>query len=176
MDCSERRRLKIWRGRTLPQFSFPHKRKGGKDQRWRRQLRRFQSIKPSELLISRARTLAGQGLVVSKLRKESVFLRIYRKLQHHPSFNFLLLGMLAFDSLCAFDSFLILLFFNFIFILYILFDCAESPLLFAGFLWLWWTGATLPCGVQAFHCGGFSFCRPQALGLFGISSYSTWAQ
>ena len=47
----------------------------------------------------------------------------------------------------------------------------------AGFLWLWLAGATLRCGVQASHCGGFSCCRAQALGVWasvavacGISS------
>ena len=32
------------------------------------------------------------------------------------------------------------------------------------------SGATLPCGAQASHCGGFSCCRAQALGLKGFSS------
>ena len=31
-------------------------------------------------------------------------------------------------------------------------------------LLLWWAGATLRCGAQASHCGGFSCCRARALG------------
>ena len=34
-----------------------------------------------------------------------------------------------------------------------------------AFLWLWRAGATLRCGVQASHCGGFSCCGAQALGV-----------
>ena len=37
-------------------------------------------------------------------------------------------------------------------------------MLHVGFLQLWRAGATLHCGVQASHCGGFSCCRAQALG------------
>ena len=43
-------------------------------------------------------------------------------------------------------------------------------------------GATLPCGAQASHCGGFSCCRAQALGVrasvvvaHGLSSCGSWA-
>ena len=43
-------------------------------------------------------------------------------------------------------------------------------------------GATLRCGVQASHCGGFSCCRARALGAWasvvvarGLSSCSLWA-
>ena len=32
------------------------------------------------------------------------------------------------------------------------------------------------CGARAFHCGGFSCCEAQALGLAGFSSHGTWAQ
>ena len=49
-----------------------------------------------------------------------------------------------------------------------------------AFLWLRWAGATLCCGVQASHCGGFS--GAQALGTrasvvagHGLSSCGSWA-
>ena len=50
--------------------------------------------------------------------------------------------------------------------IYFFFSAAlgRSSLLRAGFVWLWQAGATLYCGVQASHCGGFSCCRAQALG------------
>ena len=35
-------------------------------------------------------------------------------------------------------------------------------------------GATLSCGMQASHCGGFS-CRAQSLGFVGFSSCGSWA-
>ena len=45
-----------------------------------------------------------------------------------------------------------------------------------------WAGATLCCGVQASHWGGFSCCRARALGMrvsvvaaWGLSSCSVWA-
>ena len=44
------------------------------------------------------------------------------------------------------------------------FGCVGSSLLRAGFLWLRRVGATLGCGVQASHCGGFSCCGAWALG------------
>ena len=37
-----------------------------------------------------------------------------------------------------------------------------------GFLWLGQVGAPLCCGAQASHCGGFSCCRAQALGLIAL--------
>ena len=45
-----------------------------------------------------------------------------------------------------------------------IFSCVGSSLLRMGFLQLRGAGATLCCGVWASHCGGFSFCRAQALG------------
>ena len=36
-------------------------------------------------------------------------------------------------------------------------------------------GATLSCGMQASHCGGFSCCRAQSLGFVGFSSCGSWA-
>ena len=46
-----------------------------------------------------------------------------------------------------------------------LFGCIGSLLLCAGFLQLRRAGATLPCGAQASHCGGFSCCGAWALGM-----------
>ena len=54
-----------------------------------------------------------------------------------------------------------------LFIYLYIFGCIGSSLLRVGFLYLWQVGATLCCGVQASHCGGFSCCRAWALG--------TWA-
>ena len=45
-----------------------------------------------------------------------------------------------------------------------IYGCVGSSLLRAGFLYLWRAGATLHCGAQASHCGGFSCCRARALG------------
>ena len=62
-----------------------------------------------------------------------------------------------------------LFFYKFIyFILFILF-LAALGLCFCmrAFLWFWQAGATLHCGAQASHCGGFSCCGAWALG--------TWA-
>ena len=33
------------------------------------------------------------------------------------------------------------------------------------FLWLWWAGSTVCCDARASHCGGFSCCQAQALGM-----------
>ena len=46
-----------------------------------------------------------------------------------------------------------------------IFGCVGSLLLCAGFLWLRRAGATLRCGAQASHCGGFSCCGARALGV-----------
>ena len=57
--------------------------------------------------------------------------------------------------------------FYFIFILLInlfIFGCTGSSLLHVGFLYLRRVGATLRCGAQASHCGGFSCCGARALG------------
>ena len=45
------------------------------------------------------------------------------------------------------------------------FGCVGSSLLLTGFLQLWQAGATLRCSAWASHCGVFSFCRAQALGV-----------
>ena len=45
-----------------------------------------------------------------------------------------------------------------------MFGCIGSSLLCTGFLYLQRAGATLPCGEQASHCGGFSCCGARALG------------
>ena len=55
------------------------------------------------------------------------------------------------------------LFFKFIYF-YLYFGCVGSSLLHTGFLQLWRAGATLRCGAQASHCGGFSCCGARALG------------
>ena len=48
--------------------------------------------------------------------------------------------------------------------------CAGSSLLHGLFLQLWQAGTTIPCGVQAPHCGGFSCCTARALGLSSCNS------
>ena len=50
-----------------------------------------------------------------------------------------------------------------------IFSRAGSSLLHVGFL-SWWVEATLPCGAQASHCGGFFYCGAQALGPAGFST------
>ena len=78
---------------------------------------------------------------------------------------------------------------------FFLFGCIGSSLLHACFLQLWRAGTTLRCGVWASHCGGFSCCGTQALGMWAsvvvacrlsscgsralecrLSSCGTWAQ
>ena len=54
-------------------------------------------------------------------------------------------------------------FFVNLFILFI-YGCVRSSLLCTGFLQLCSAGATLGCGAQASHCGGFSCCGARALG------------
>ena len=51
-----------------------------------------------------------------------------------------------------------------------IFGCAGSSLLREGFLWVWRAGLLSVCGVQASHCGGFSGCGAQALGLSSCGS------
>ena len=70
---------------------------------------------------------------------------------------------------------------SFIYLLFI-FDCIGSSLLHTGFLQLWRVGATLHCSARASHCGGFSCCRAQPLGVqasvavaCGLSSCGSWA-
>ena len=63
------------------------------------------------------------------------------------------------------DGFRLYTFYLFIYIF--IYGCVGSSLLCMGFLQLRQGGATLSCGAQASHCGGFSCCRAQALG--------TWA-
>ena len=55
-------------------------------------------------------------------------------------------------------------FFKHLFI-YLFIGCAGSSLLHAGFLLMRRAGATLRCGARASHCGGFSCCGAQALGV-----------
>ena len=50
------------------------------------------------------------------------------------------------------------------FIYLFIFSCVGSSLLCSGFLYLRRAGATLHCGAQASHCGGFSCCGARALG------------
>ena len=45
-----------------------------------------------------------------------------------------------------------------------IFGCIGSSLLCTGFLQLWRVEATLHCGAQASHCGGFSHGRARAPG------------
>ena len=54
--------------------------------------------------------------------------------------------------------------------------CIGSSLLRAGFLQLQRAVATLHCGAQTSHCGGFSCCSTQAPGRAGFSSCGTQAQ
>ena len=59
--------------------------------------------------------------------------------------------------------------FLFNYFIYFIFGCVGSSLLHAGFLvagsgGLLFGGATLCCGAQASHCGGFSCCGAWALG------------
>ena len=51
------------------------------------------------------------------------------------------------------------------FIYLFIYGCIRSSLLCTGFLYLWWAGATLCCGVRTSHCGGFSCCGALALGM-----------
>ena len=46
----------------------------------------------------------------------------------------------------------------------------------AFFSWSKQAGATLHCGMRASPCGGFSYCRAQALEYTSFSSCGTWAQ
>ena len=45
-----------------------------------------------------------------------------------------------------------------------IFGCVGSLLLPADLLYLWRVGLESSCGALPCHCGGFSRCRPQALG------------
>ena len=62
------------------------------------------------------------------------------------------------------DRYVLIIFYKFIYLFLFIF-CVGSSLLCAGFLQLQRAGATLCCGVQASHCGGFSHCRAWALGM-----------
>ena len=59
---------------------------------------------------------------------------------------------------CFGNDFSHILFNNFYFINLFIFGCARSSLPHTGFLKSQWVGATLHCGTQASHWGGFS-CR-----------------
>ena len=68
------------------------------------------------------------------------------------------------------------------FLKFFIFGCVGSSLLCVGFIQLWRAGATLCCGAQASHCGGFSSCGARTLGArdsvvaaCGLSSCGTWA-
>ena len=50
-----------------------------------------------------------------------------------------------------------------LFIYLFIYGCVGSSLLCSSFLQLGGAGATLHCGTQASHCGGFSCCGAQAL-------------
>ena len=56
------------------------------------------------------------------------------------------------------------IFFKLVFYL-LIFGCARSLLLLTGFLWLRRAGATLHCGAQSSHYGGFYCCGAGALGI-----------
>ena len=63
-----------------------------------------------------------------------------------------------------------------------MFGCVGSLLLHTGFLQLRGVEATLFCGAQASHCGGFSCCGARAVGArtsvvvaHGPSSCGSWA-
>ena len=80
-------------------------------------------------------------------------------------------------SLTRLGSTIIASFFFFFF-----FGCFGCSLLCAGFLQLQRAGATLRCGVQAPHCGGFSCGGARALGTRAsvvvarrLSSCGSWA-
>ena len=62
---------------------------------------------------------------------------------------------------CLFAYFIL-----FIYFIYLFFGCVGSSLLCAGFLQLRQAGATLRYGARASHCGGFSCCGAQALGMW----------
>ena len=55
--------------------------------------------------------------------------------------------------------------FIYLFVCLFIYGCTGSSLLHTGFLQLWRAGATLRCGAQASHCGIFSCCGAQALGM-----------
>ena len=68
----------------------------------------------------------------------------------------LVLQVLKSDKACAFFKK------NYLFI----FGCIGCSLLHTGFLQLRQAGATFSCSPQASHCGGFSCCGAQALGVW----------
>ena len=66
--------------------------------------------------------------------------------------------------------------------MYVCIGCIGSSLPHVDFLQLWRAGATLLCGAQASHCGGFFCCGARALGVQasvvvarGLSSCGSWA-
>ena len=58
---------------------------------------------------------------------------------------------------------MVFFFYNFIYLF--IFGCAVSLLLCKGFLQSQQAGATIHCGATTSHCGGFSCCAVQALGM-----------
>ena len=94
-------------------------------------------------------------------------------------FHFWIVHCQCIEILLIFFNKFILLFY-FIYLLFLaalgLHCCARA------FLWLRRVGATLCCGSQASHCGGFSCCGARALGARasvvvarGLSSCGSWA-
>ena len=78
----------------------------------------------------------------------------------HVNINPIIVSLLCGSLLFLYKFIYFILFY---FILFI-FGCIGSSLLRAGFLYLRRVGATLPCGAQPSHCGGFSCCETWALG------------
>ena len=81
----------------------------------------------------------------------------------------------------CYTSFLFVLFIN-LFIYLFIFGCVGSLVPCAGFLQLQRAGATLCCGAQVSHCGGFFCCGARALGAQAsvavareLSSCGLWA-
>ena len=65
---------------------------------------------------------------------------------------------------------------HFFFPIYLFFGCAGSLLLCGLFCSYGEQGLLSSCCVRASYCGGFSYCRAQALGHAGFNSCGPWAQ
>ena len=102
-------------------------------------------------------------------------------------FHYNLLEDIEYSSLCyAVGTFFLNLFYLFIYFwLHWVFVAARELSLVAawgGCSLLWFTAATVRCGVWASHCGGFSCCGARDLGTWasvvvarGLSSCGIWA-